>query len=96
MTSRAAPSKSFMESFKLLRSVSKPIASETWTVKDAKGRRRTISVEIGKPQQVPRDADGDWFCPVFIEGFTGHVIPAMGVGPVDCLMNAVTVVYSFL
>ena len=95
MTSRA-PSKSFMESFKRLRSVSKPIASEIWTAKDAKGRRRTVRVEIGKPRQVPRDANGDWFCPVFIEGFTGHVIPAMGVGPVDSLMNAVTLVHSFL
>lgn len=88
--------KSFMESFERHRSVTDPIASDTWTVKDGKGRKRTIRVEIGKPEPVPDDPNGDWFCAVFIEGFTRHVIPAMGVGPIDSLMNAVTLVRSFV
>jgi hypothetical protein len=94
MTSRA-PSKSFMESFKRQRSVIGPIASDTWTFKGSRGRKRTVRIEIGKPQQVPQDANGAWFCPLFIEGYTGHVIPTMGAGPLDSLMNAMTLVRSF-
>lgn len=89
------PPRSFMDSFKRQNSISEPIASDTWTVKDKNGRKRTIRVEVGKPQQVPDDA-GDWFCPVFVEGFTGHVFPAMGVGPIDSLMNALTLIRSFI
>jgi hypothetical protein len=88
--------KSFMETFKRQRSVTDPIASDTWTVKDDKGRQRTVRVEIGRPQPVPDDPNRDWFCAVFIEGFTGHVTPAMGVGPIDSLMNAVTFVRTFV
>jgi hypothetical protein len=86
-----------MDSFKRQKSVSEPIASDTWTVKDGNGRKRTIRVEVGKPQPVPDDAaECDWFCPVFVEGFTGHVFPAMGVGPIESLMNAVTLIRSFI
>jgi hypothetical protein len=62
------------------RTVPEPIASDTWTFKAQKGRKRTARIEVGRPQQVPRDKNGDWFCPVFIEGWTTHVVPAMGSG----------------
>jgi hypothetical protein len=44
---------------------------------------------------VSDDQNHDWFCPVFIEAYTPHVIPAMGVGPIDALMNAATLLRSF-
>jgi hypothetical protein len=63
--------------------------------KDSKGRKHKAKVEVGRPQQVANARNGDWFCPVFIEGWTEHVVPVMGVGPVDSLMNAMTLVQSF-
>jgi hypothetical protein len=85
----------FIATFKRRRSVSKPIAADTWTFTDSKGRKRLARIEIGRPQRVPEDKNHDWHCPVFIEGWTPHVIPAMGIGPIDSLMNAVTLVRSF-
>jgi len=85
----------FIRSFKRRRSVSKPIATDTWAFIDAKGRKRLARIEIGRPQPTPGDKNHDWHCPVFVEGWTPHVIPAMGIGPIDSLMNAVTVVRSF-
>lgn len=85
----------FIDSFKRQRSVTEPIASDTWAFKDSKGKRRTARIEVGRPQQVPADEKGDWFCPVFIEGWTPNVFPAMGVGPIDSLMNAIVLVRSF-
>ena len=89
------PFKAFTAGFKGQRLVNEPIASETWTFKRPKGRRQTARIQVGRPQQVPDDKNGDWFCPVFIEGWTAHVIPAIGVSPVDSLMNAMTLVRSF-
>jgi hypothetical protein len=85
----------FLASFKRKRTVADVIASETWAFKDAKGKNQRARIEIGRPQQVPKDAHGDWFCPVFIEGWMSHVFPAMGVGAVDSLMNGVAVVQAF-
>ena len=79
------PFRTFIDSFKRQRSVTEPIASDTWGFKDPKGRKRTARIEVGRPQQVPDDKKGDWFCPVFIEGWTPNVFPAMGVGPIDSL-----------
>jgi hypothetical protein len=89
------PVKGFTEGFKRQHSVTEPIASDTWTFKGPKGKKRTARIEIGKPEQVPNDKKGDWFCPVFIEGWTGHVIPVMGVGPLDSLLNAISLLRSF-
>jgi hypothetical protein len=85
----------FIATFKRQLSVASPIASDTWTFRDANGRKRQARIEVGQPQPVPDDQNQDWFCPVFIEGWTPHVIPAMGVGPVDSLMNAATLLRSF-
>jgi hypothetical protein len=54
-----------------------------------------VRIEVGQPQPIPFDEKKDWFCPVFIEGFTPHVVPAFGVGPIDSLMNAVTILRAF-
>ena len=89
------PFKALSARLKQQRMVPEPIASETWTFKDGKGRKRTARIEIGWPQQVPNDKNGDWFCPVFIEGWTTHVIPAVGVGSLDSVMNGTALVRSF-
>lgn len=72
-----------------------PIASETWTFKDHKGRKRTARIEIGAPQQITGKSNEDWYCPVFVEGWISHVTPIMGVGPLDSLLNATVLVRSF-
>jgi hypothetical protein len=89
------PFKAFTAGFKRQQLVNEPIASETWTFKGPKGRRQTARIQVGRPQQVPDDKNADWFCPVFIERWTPHVVPAMGVSPVDSLMNAMGLVRSF-
>jgi hypothetical protein len=71
------------------------MAADIWTVKDRIGQRRRVRIEVGQPQPIPFDEKRDWFCPVFIEGFTPHVVPAFGVGPIDSLMNAVTLLRGF-
>jgi hypothetical protein len=90
------PLKSFISGFKKQRSVTDAIAAETWTFHDRHGRKHSARIEVGRPRQVPNDEQRSWFCPVFIEGWTQHVIPVMGVGPVDSLMNANTLLRSFL
>jgi hypothetical protein len=71
------------------------MAADTWTVRDRRGRRRRVRIEVGQPQPVPLDRNEDWFCPVFIEGYTPHVVPAFGVGPIDSLMNAAILLRGF-
>ena len=95
MANRAASFGRFMASFKRQRSVADPVASDTWAYRDAKGRKHRTRIEIGKPQPIPGDTNGDWYCAVFVEGWTPHVIPAISVGPLDALMNAARLVQSF-
>jgi hypothetical protein len=71
------------------------MAADIWRVRDRSGRRRPVRIEVGQPRPIPIDGNEDWYCPVFIEGFTGHVVPAIGVGPIDSLMNALTVLRGF-
>ena len=87
--------RSFSARFKRQRSIADPIASDRWTFKDAKGKKRTVSIEVGRPQPTPEDKHGDWFTPVFIENWTGHVVAVSGVGPLDSLMNAVALLRNF-
>ena len=70
------------------------VAEDTWGNKD--GNRRKLIV--GRPQIVPVDAakpHPTWYCPIYIEGVTSGIRPIFGAGPVDALMNAMTVVRSF-
>lgn len=52
-------------------------------------------IEIGRPQLVPENPDGDWFCPISIEGLTPQITAVYGVGPVDALANAMNLVSAF-
>ena len=70
-------------------------ASDICTFRDTHGRKRQARIEVGRPQAEPDDQNHDWFCPVFVEGYTPHVIPVMGVGPIDALMNAVALLRGF-
>lgn len=68
-----------------LSSIDDPIADDYWSYKAA-GAKRTSRVTIGRPVPLP---DGtDWYCPLFFEHVTPGIDYAMGVGPVDALMNA--------
>jgi hypothetical protein len=62
---------------------------------DGKGRTRKARIAVGRPQRIPGDPKSGWFCPVYVEGFTPHVTPAIGIGPLDSLMSAITVVRGF-
>lgn len=54
-----------------------------------------MTVQVGRPVPAAGDPNGDWCCPVYVEGFTGRVDRAMGVGPVDALLNATLLVRHF-
>jgi hypothetical protein len=95
MPRRPSPAESLAARFKKRRSVSRPIASDTWTYTDRSGQEQAVKLQIGRPEPIPGDKQRDWFCPVFVEGWTPHVVPAIGVGPFDALMNALVVVRSF-
>lgn len=95
MPRRPSPAESLFASFKNRHSIPRPIAFDTWTYTDRAGAQHVAKLQIGKPQRVPRDKRHDWFCPVYVEGWTPHVVPAMGIGPFDSLMNALMLVRSF-
>lgn len=78
-----------------VRSVRDPVASEVWTIRDAKGRKRQVEIAIGRPEPIPGDKRPDWYCPVHIDGWTSHVTPVFGVGPLDTLENASAFVKMF-
>ena len=71
------------------------VAADEWRYKTRDGKTVVAHIQVGRPQPAPDDPNGDWYCPVFIEGFTPRIVPAMGVGPVDALMNAITLVRKF-
>ena len=71
------------------------VAADEWRYRTEGGQSRVSRIEIGRPQRAPDDSNGDWYCPVFVEHFTARIVPAYGVGPVDALMNAVTLIRRF-
>jgi hypothetical protein len=71
------------------------VASDEWRYRTTDGGTAVSRIEIGRPERVPDDPNGDWCCPVFVEHFTDRIVPAYGVGPVDALMNAITLVRGF-
>lgn len=85
----------FVASFRRVRSVSDPVASEVWTIRDGKGRKRQFEITIGKPQPIPGDKKRDWCSPVYIAGWKSHVYPVFGAGPLDTLDNALKFVKIF-
>lgn len=95
MPRRRTPAESLALRSRSQRSVPGPIASDTWTYIDGTGDKKIAKLQVGKPRRIPRDEHGDWFCAVYVEGWTPHVVPAIGIGPLDALMNALTLVRSF-
>ena len=95
MPRRRSHAESLAATFKKRHSVSRPIASDTWTYTDGAGQKQAVKLQVGRPEPIPGDRHGDWFCPVFVEGWTPHVVPAIGIGPFDALMNALMLVRSF-
>jgi len=75
-----------------LSSIDNPIAEDIWDYIDSAGNRKSSKVIIGAPVKVD---ESEWYCPVLIENYTNRIVPARGSGPVDSLMNAMTLVKSF-
>jgi hypothetical protein len=75
-------------------SITDPVAVDRWECKKA-GRTFVVTVQVGRPVPAEGDPNGDWCCPVYIESFTNHVVPAMGVGPIDALLNATLLIRRF-
>ncbi|HEY8751365.1 MAG TPA: hypothetical protein VIM11_25520 [Tepidisphaeraceae bacterium] len=75
-------------------SIADPIAVDRWECRRG-GRTFTATIQIGRPVPVESDPNGDWCCPVFVETFTGRIIPVMGVGPIDALLNATLFIRRF-
>jgi hypothetical protein len=75
-------------------STTDPIAVDRWECKKA-GQTFTVTLQVGRPVPVKGDPNGDWCCPVFIESFTDHVVAAMGVGPIDAMLNATLLIRGF-
>ena len=95
MPRRRTPAESLFASFKKRHAISRPIAADTWTYTGRDGKKHVVTLQVGKPEPVPGDPQQEWFCAVFVDGWTPHVIPAIGIGPFDALMNALRVVRSF-
>jgi len=69
-----------------------PIAEDRWSIPGPNDTFKTIQVSVGRP--VPLKDNTDWYCPVFIENYVENKA-IYGVGPVDALMNAMTLVKSY-
>ena len=89
------PSKfdSFIAQFKHRRSVHRPIAADVWAFTDASGKKQRAELSIGKPRRVP--GEREWYCAVKVSTWMKHVFPAIGVGPLDSLDNAMKLARGF-
>jgi hypothetical protein len=76
-------------------SIKDVIARDTWPSTGKDGKTITHEIIVGRPFQIPNDKHHNWVCPVMIEKFTSGIVTAYGVGPVDALMNAMTIVKAF-
>jgi hypothetical protein len=73
--------------------VDDPIADDHWEYVASRGKRRVSRLTVGRPVYYARERL--WYCPVRIEGYTAGVDTVFGLGPVDALMNAMTLVKRF-
>ncbi len=71
------------------------IVQDEWSYKTKSGESVTSKILVGRPFRIPDDKNRDWICPVWIEHFTPGIVQAFGVGPVNSLMNAMTLVRAF-
>ena len=72
------------------------IAADDWSYQTSSGETVVARIQIGRPQPTPNDPNGDWYCPISIEGFTSQITAVYGVGAVDALNNAITLLRSFI
>ena len=74
------------------------IADGVWRLPDAMQKlrtgRKTAYIAIGRPRP-EGEPRGDWICPIQIEHFTNKVVNAHGVGALDALLNAMTLLNQF-
>ena len=75
--------------------IDQPIAEDTWHDKLQDGRTVSSRLIVGQLTTIKDDPGGAWICPVWIEHFTPKITTVYGEGPVDALMNAMTLVRSF-
>jgi len=71
------------------------IARDRWSYKNNDGKILSAEIIVGRPFRTNKEAKENWVCPVFIETFTTRVISAIGSGPVESLMSAMTLVKAF-
>lgn len=70
-----------------------PMAEDCWRYTTPQGKRRTSKIAVGRPVHFPQERC--WYAPVMIEGYLPRVTPVFGEGPVDSLMNAMTLIKRF-
>lgn len=70
-----------------------PIAEDEWSYITPQGERRIAKLTVGRPVHFPQERC--WYSPVMIEGYLTKVTPVFGEGPMDSLMNAMTLVKKF-
>jgi hypothetical protein len=78
-----------------LTSIDDPIAEDHWSYTASDGSTKVSRILVGRPQPLPGEEDRAWFCPLSIAGHMPGIKCVMGVGPVDALMNAMTLVRRF-
>jgi hypothetical protein len=71
------------------------IAEDYWAYRSLDGHHTISRLVVGRPRRWRGDPQGDWICPVMIDGFTHGVATMAGVGPIDALLNAVKVIQAF-
>lgn len=71
------------------------IAHDKWESTSQNGKLVTHEILVGRPFADADDPNQDWVCPVSIQNFTSGIKLIHGVGPVDALMNAMTLVKAF-
>lgn len=81
---------------KQLKTIDDPFVEETFTYRNAEGKRVSSRVVIGHPRPVPKGFGDSWYCPVIIEGWYVGIRPILSVGPVGALVNASSAVGAFL
>jgi hypothetical protein len=55
-----------------------------------------IEIIVGRPFAIASAEIPKWECPLYIQGMTQGVMQIWGVGPVDALLNATTIVKGIL
>ncbi|HZI05352.1 MAG TPA: hypothetical protein VEZ71_15075, partial [Archangium sp.] len=78
-----------------LTTIDDPIAEDHWSYATKDGETKVSRIVVGRPQPLPGEAERAWYCPLSIGGYLPGIKCVMGVGPVDALMNAMTLVRRF-